>query len=321
MAYFSKNLEGTVNIVDIADSLGIKSSYTQELGNCPYPKFQLIEINKFITDAAYQRLVSKNTIRKAKAFDPSLCQPVYATQRPDGSIYCVDGQHRLLLALTYVGDPEHKIPTFLYTHPSNLSVEDCQKVEAGLFHKLNSSRKNTSQVERLRAGITYGEEEAKKQEKNLIELGLQVEGIGSPEGYPVKSYGRLLTSVKRYGLVHTTDAVRLLVPLYVNSWKYSEIDGAYVLGMAALLSFITKVSGGVGGTHNGVKGLKQFLNKHLVKLDPKRHYILKGISGVNPDVTIARRIIDRYNAAVVEGEVTGYQFAEDYLRKNGLVAD
>lgn len=321
MTYFSKTLEGTVNIVDIADSLGIKSSYTQELGNCPYPNFQLIEINKFITDAAYQRLVSKNTIRKAKIFDPSLCQPVYATQRPDGSIYCVDGQHRLLLALTYIGDPEHKIPTFLYTHPSNLTIEECQKVEAGLFHKLNSSRKNTSQVERLRAGITYGDEESKKEEKNLIELGLQVEGIGSPHGYPVKSYGRLLTSIKRYGLVHTTDAVRMLVPLYVNNWKYPEVDGSYVLGMAALLSFVTSISGGSGGSHNGVKGLNQFLSSHLAKLDPKRHYILKSISGSNADTVIARRIIDRYNAAVIEGEISGYQFADDYLKKYGLVAD
>jgi hypothetical protein len=321
MAYFSKNLEGTVNIIDIADSLGIKSTYAQELGNCPYPRFQLIEINKFITDAAYQRLVSKATIRKAKLFDPSLCQPVYATQRPDGSIFCVDGQHRLLLALTYVGDPEHRVPTFLYTHPSNLSLEECQKIEAGLFQKLNSSRKNTSQVERLRAGITYGDEEAKKEEKNLVELGLQVEGIGNPQGYPIKSYGRLLTSIKKYGLVHTTDAVRRLVLLYTDSWNYPEMDGSYVLGMAALLNFTTKVSGGAGGSHNAVKGLRQFLDSHLIKLDPKRHYILKGISGANADVMIARRIIDRYNAAVVEGEILGYQFADDYLKKHGLIAD
>jgi hypothetical protein len=45
--------------------------------------------------------------------------------------------------------------------------------------------------------------------------------------------------------------------------------------MAALLSFITNVSGGRGGSHNGVAGLTEFLDGHLVKLDPRKHTSLR----------------------------------------------
>jgi hypothetical protein len=39
------------------------------------------------------------------------------------------------------------------------------------------------------------------------------------------------------------------------------------------------------------------------------------------DIAIARRIVDRYNAACVEGDINGYQFSTEYLRKHGLTTE
>lgn len=107
-------------------------------------------------DASYQRSTENETsrglIRKiARFWDWSLCQPLAVTRRDDGSLWVVDGQHRLFAAKMR-GDIPH-LPCVVSRYAS---LSD----EAAAFVSINQLRKPLGKVDLFRAALAAGDDEA-----------------------------------------------------------------------------------------------------------------------------------------------------------------
>ena len=122
-----------------------------------YFKFIRASILKVSRD--YQRYICLTTLRKAKQFDYILCQTLVVALRPDGTYVIIDGQHKAIMAI--LSGEELDIPCQVIVHDPNSTLQQCIEEEAKLFGKYNTSRKNTSTLDKVRAGLSYGDDWAK----------------------------------------------------------------------------------------------------------------------------------------------------------------
>lgn len=132
-----------------------------------------------------QREAVEAWIHKLKdSFDPRAVGVLYVSQRPDGRLVVIDGQHRLL-ALHTLGNAA-PLPCFVYT---GLTTED----ECELFLQLNN-RRNVTAVDKFRIGVGAGIEECVGVNDLLIERGLKIAGDRSRNGAPPVSCAAVMRS-------------------------------------------------------------------------------------------------------------------------------
>lgn len=129
-------------------------SFNPPLGTPPV--LEWVAPASLAVDASYQRSTENETsrtlIRKiARFWDWSLCQPLAATRRADGSLFVVDGQHRLAAAVLR-GDIPH-LPCVISRYAS---LSD----EAAAFVSINQQRKPLGKVDLFRAALAAGDNEA-----------------------------------------------------------------------------------------------------------------------------------------------------------------
>ena len=264
-------------------------------------------------------------IRKAKHFDPYLCRPLYVFKRPNGKYSVVDGQHTGTIGYLYCDEGgDMYLPCQVREHDIDASLEDCVVQEANFFKQLNFRRRNVGKVEKLRADIAIGDDEALKIEEKLIDMGVNVEMIGDPSGLPVYGYDKLMEAHKKYHLSNVRKAIALYDELNQDrkaaKWDPDkELNGGLIGGFAAVYYLIdTELGAG-----DKAYAILVYLSNFLKNSTPKS--LMEGTAGVSQSVLIARRIVDKCNALIENGvikkrngETLKQIIGEELLTKAGL---
>lgn len=126
-----------------------------EIKNAP-PTLEWVAVERLQVDAEYQRATDGHASRRiiygmVKCWDWALCQPLVVSRREDGSLFVLDGQHRLNGARQR-GDIMH-LPCVILTGCSHTA-------EAEAFVSLNTKRQRLSQAELFNAMLAASDPEA-----------------------------------------------------------------------------------------------------------------------------------------------------------------
>ena len=289
--------DNLVLITSIADNLGFKPDKS-EFDVEKYIPITLLKVKELYCDPSFQRLINRAMIKKAKGFDPNLCRPLYVFKRPNGKYSVVDGQHTTTIGYLYTDDAgDLVVPCQVREHNVNLTEEECVTQEANFFKLLNFRRRNVGKVEKLRADIAIGDDEALKIEEKLISMGVNVELIGDPNGLSVYGYDKLMEAHKKYKLPNVRKAIQLYDQLNQDKkapkWdKDKDLNGGLIGGLAAIYYLIDTEL----GSGDKAYGMIVYLENFLKNSTPKS--LTDKTAGVSQSVLIARRIVDKFNALV-----------------------
>jgi hypothetical protein len=127
-------------------------------------RYEEIYVDDFNIDERYQRDISPSYIKRGGPLNLTLLTPIVVCLRPETldeeerGYYVVDGQHRSFRVIK--SDYDGVVPVVVMDHPKDATLEECVKVEASLFHKLNSLGKKPTKVDEVRAGIHSGDSKA-----------------------------------------------------------------------------------------------------------------------------------------------------------------
>ncbi len=132
------------------------------------PSLENCRIGDLNVDPSYQRSIevgsSPSLIRKIAMFwDWSLFHPLAVSRRVDGSLWVVDGQHRLAAA---------KLRRDLYDIPCVVTAYASQADEAASFVAMNVQRRALSALDLFRAALAAGDETATQITALLDQSGL-----------------------------------------------------------------------------------------------------------------------------------------------------
>ena len=270
--------------------------------------FAFVRASKLLVSSSYQRYICVSTIKKAKQFNYLLCQTLVVALRPDGSYVIIDGQHKGIMSVLSGEDLD--LPCQVFKHDINASLSQCIKIEAQLFEDLNNSRKNTSTLDKVRAGLSYGDDKSKEFQDNFVSIGVQAEGIGYEDGIEVNGGATATESISKWKIPNTRRAVDFLRPIYETKWNLEYVDGSMVGGLAATFSLIEAC-----GSGDKAKGLKTYIKTYFSNVS--RSKWTENTRGQS-DVLIARKIVTKYNDLLDQGIIEGANIGEDLLTNNRL---
>ncbi len=160
-------------------------------------------------DDSYQRSTdngaSQALIRKiANGWDWRMCLPLVVSKRDDGSLWVIDGQHRLAAALLR-GD----IP-FL---PCVVGIYGSVADEAAMFVAMNRARKPMNRLDDFHAAIASGDSEAIEITRLITEAGFTVSRkTGSQSWVPgeVAFTSAIAKVLRKHGAKVCADALRTM---------------------------------------------------------------------------------------------------------------
>jgi hypothetical protein len=317
-------VDNLVPLIQIADNLGFKPT-KNKFDPKDYIPITLLKVKELYSDKDFQRLLNVSMIRKAKHFDAYLCRPLYVFKRPNGKYSVVDGQHTGTIGYLYCDDGgDMYLPCQVREHDSNATLEECVVQEANFFKQLNFRRRNVGKVEKLRADIAIGDDEALKIEEKLIAMGVHIELIGDPDGLPVYGYDKLMEAHKKYHLPNVRKAITLYDELNCNKnapkWASGkDLNGGLISGISAVYHLIDTELGAGDKSY----GLTVYLQNYLKNSTPKS--LMEDTAGVSQAVLIARRVVGKCNALIENGilkkrngESLKQPIGEDILVKAGL---
>lgn len=160
-------------------------------------------------DDSYQRSTdngaSQALIRKiANGWDWRMCLPLVVSKRDDGSLWVIDGQHRLAAALLR-GD----IP-FL---PCVVGIYGSVADEAAMFVAMNRARKPMNRLDDFHAAIASGDSEAIEINRLITEAGFTVSRkTGSQSWVPgeVAFTSAIAKVLRKHGAKVCADALRTM---------------------------------------------------------------------------------------------------------------
>ena len=267
-----------------------------------------VRASKLLISASYQRYICTTTIKKAKQFNYLLCQTLVIAMRPDGSLVIIDGQHKAIMA--FLSGEDLDLPCQIYKHDINSTLQQCIEFEARLFQDLNTSRKNTNTLDKVRAGLSYDDPDSVEFQDNFVSVGIQADGIGYDEGIEVQGWAKAVESIGKWKIPNTRKAVDFLRPIYESKWHLNYVDGSMIGGLAATFNLVEAC-----GSGDKAKGLRTYLKCNFSAIS--RADWTKNTRGQS-DVLIARKIVSDYNNDVSKGNIEGAKIGDDILNNNGL---
>ena len=296
------------SLAEIAASLG-KIKFSK---GCVGKQLRIAEIrvSQLKVSSDYQRYISTATLKKAKQFNRELCQPLFVALRPDGTYVIVDGQHKAIMAYLAELEDEFTLTCLVYEHEQDATLADCIAKEAKIFEDLNTTRKNTSTLDKVRAGLSYGDEDAISFENNFIAVGVKAEGIGYKNGPEVYGFAKVVESINRWKISNTKQSVDFLYPIYKNQWGCDYIDGSMIGGLSGIFNLIDALGNG-----KKADGLNGYLKNNFANVSKSKW--TENTRG-NSDVLIARKIVKKYNDLVEQNMIEGSVIGEDMLSNNKL---
>lgn len=175
------------------------------------PTLEWIAVERLAIDESYQRATDSGTSRRliagiADAWNWNLCQPLVVSRRPDGSLFVIDGQHRLCGAIRR-GDIPH-LPCVVVTDAD----------EAQTFIFLNTKRQRLSQGDIFNAMLAAGDESAKATAAILEQTGWKL-----TRNHSITVTGRLncapmiVKAVRKVGECPVRNALAALREAYPDS--------------------------------------------------------------------------------------------------------
>ena len=235
-----------------------------------------------------------------------MVRPLYVFVRPNGKHSVADGQHESVIGILYTTQSgELLLPCQVRVHPKDFTLQQCIDVEANFFKKLNFNRTNVGLIDRLRADIALKDDDALKIEEKLIDMGVNIEGLGNPEGVPVNGYRKLMEAHDSFGLKCVTDAIDLIerhqedvnAPKWIKSDK--ALAGGLIGGIAALYHLLPYL-----GKGDKNYALKTYLDTNLREDKPLgKKSLMSDIGGDLQTVLFARRVISSCNTLIKHGVI------------------
>jgi len=138
----------------------VRNEAGEKVGSAELRMVPVIEIR---IDPAYQRDDSKDWIKDHLPFNPHKCGAIILSAR-GGGLYCIDGQHRWLLAKTSG-----------VTHIAALVITGLSKKdEAGAFVDYQQERRALTSWQLFRAELVNDREEAKAVEAAVLRAGFKI---------------------------------------------------------------------------------------------------------------------------------------------------
>jgi hypothetical protein len=152
----------------------------------PAIEMKLIDIDSIHVDPAYQRDLDEKRVKKVAAkFKQGAAKAVSLSRRPNGSLWCYDGQHTIEI---------YRAAGF--THVPAVIVNGDMQKEADWFEELNQSVRRVSARDRQRAGVVAEKAPALAVQDLLDKFGIQVSKGGLRAGMTnsVGAIGRYVAS-------------------------------------------------------------------------------------------------------------------------------
>lgn len=174
-------------------------------------------------DTSYQRLLSEAKVGKiARIFDPEAFGELVIGQRPDGTYWVIDGQHRWK-AMQKLGWTDQLVPC-------HVIPDMTPEREAKLYDLYNGNRGMPRITDQFKARVRYGDPEAMKIMSIVNEVGFEIfYGHGAPPRGQVGAVSALLR-IYRFG--KEGDLLKVL-NVCNEAWpdSLSSVKGELLLGM------------------------------------------------------------------------------------------
>lgn len=237
-----------------------------------------VKIEDLKVDHSYQRELDQKRVKNiADKFNPELAGTIIVSRREDGSLYIIDGNHRVN-AMKLIGK-KYVMANIL----ENLTIEE----EAADFYKLNTLQKKPSFNEILVASITAKNEEALKYKETLDMSGVKYSfGTGNLSCFSAHHKG--MRSAKRYGHKSFIQALRICK---LSKFGY---DGRVVCALTRIYFLFPNIDNG---------HLQDILEKTTLNEVAKTSLSFSfGALGTNPDIPFAKAILFLYNKRLRENK-------------------
>jgi hypothetical protein len=176
----------------IVTAAEMEAAYTERMTGVGSGKLEYLTAGDIQIDTRYQRGLFQPKVKKIVAdFDPDAFGVLVVSRRADGSLWALDGQHRLA-ALQQMEWLDQRVPCVVY---DGLTLEQ----EAKIFYLPQMTRRPLTPAERFRARLVQGERVA-----------LEIQAIANRYGYTVN------TTNGGTGSAHTLDAVAAVELLHTD---------------------------------------------------------------------------------------------------------
>lgn len=179
------------------------------------PSLENCRIGDLRIDPSYQRSTENGSsltlIRKiAMYWDWALFQPLAVARRDDGSLFVIDGQHRLEAA---------RLRRDLYDIPCVVTASACVADEAASFVAMNAQRRALGALDLFKAACAAGDSTTRDVMKLIEAAGLSLaphQNFVSWKPGMVSNIGGILQAHKRFGAKITSMALAVLAEAFAG---------------------------------------------------------------------------------------------------------
>lgn len=195
------------------------------------PVMRLLQQSRIALEAEYQRSIDLNYVRRLKDnWNPHAMGVIYVSERADGKVVVMDGQHRLHAFRLFI--PTGTDPTVNCLVYRNLTPEQ----EAELFVVLNGNRLGPRPIQLYTASL-----KARRPEEVAIDAMVRAIGMRVADSNKDGQISCVLT-LKHVVRLDGLDKLRLL--LEILSGAYGKDKGGYTRAMIrGLNSFVDRFGG------------------------------------------------------------------------------
>lgn len=149
-------------------------------------------VKDLLVDSSYQRNVDKSWLKNIiKNYNPALVRQLALSEREDGNLYIIDGNHTAKATMAVIGQ-QAMLSAKIYT---GLTVEE----EAMLFNALNTNSKRVKYGEKLRARVRGGDEKTHRYIAALDKSGIDWKYKGGGKAGPFEAHKDGETLLEIYG--------------------------------------------------------------------------------------------------------------------------
>jgi len=244
------------------------------------PQLRWLAVDSIRVDHNYQRGIKRNRVNKImRNFDWSLFGALLVAEKPDGSYWVYDGQHRLEAA---------KLHPKIDEIPVQISKFDNVRGEAAAFLGVNVNRSAVTTVERYWAGLEAGDPDMMAVCAVLDEAGCEVVGVAGEKALNKTS---AVMAISRSIKINGEAALVKALTTIRSSWptQHGALKGVIINALASLYR------------HNKIGINQQIMVDVLSDVSHKKltadAEVLRDISGGSAEKNIKQVLISKYNKA------------------------
>jgi ParB-like nuclease domain len=194
------------------------------------PEYEPVTLAELRIDERYQRARSEAKVHTLRAmFNPRACQPLAVSKRGDGSLYLVDGQHRMA-ALQDIG---------INTWPACVHANLTRRDEAAMWEELNTRQTKPPPPARFKARLERREPEAMAIHGVVLGSGLRLNfkrGRSKTSGVEIDAVDAIERIYRRGNERALGDVLKLLQKAWPDPDESQRTARVILLGLAEFLA-------------------------------------------------------------------------------------